>query len=521
MNPFMLDRRHLLGGALGGALGAVLPGCGGGDVDPFPPDPGPGPVPEQNIDFAVAQLDRLTAELMVRTGVPGVAVAVVRGERTIYAKGFGVRELHRAERVDADTVFQLASVSKSLGATVVAHQVGVGPVRWDQPMHELLPWFALSDPQANRLVTVGDLYAHRSGLPAHIGDHLEDLGYGQRAVLERLRHVPLDGFRSKYAYTNFGLTAAGVAVAANAKLDWATLNEQVLYQPLGMNRTSSRFADFMQRDNRVAGHHRIDDQWHVNTLRMPDAQAPAASVTSSVNDLAKWLSMLLGRGVYRGKRIVDAAALAPALSPQMQTDPAKPNSHYGFGFNVGLTHGGRRLYSHSGAFGLGAATSFNALPSSDLGIVVLTNGYPVGLPEVLCVQFVDLLEYGALQQDDYLGLIGPFFDQLNAPEGVLVGKTPPASPAPPGPLSDYVGQYHNDFYGPLQIDLTDAGLRLTLGATPLQLPLQHWDGHVFTFRPLAENASPGSISQATFAGRQVTLELYDNPRGVGSFVRGA
>ena len=515
MGSFMLTRRHFLGGA----LSAALPGCGGGDEDPFPPEPGPGPVPAPNSDLAVGELDGRVADLMSKTGVPGVAVAVVRGDQTIYAKGFGVRDLRSDGRVDADTVFQLASVSKSIGATAVAHQVGLGQIRWNQPMHELLPWFLLSDPEASRLLTVADLYAHRSGLPGHIGDHLEDLGYSQREVLERLRHVPLDGFRTKYAYTNFGLTAAGVAVAEKAGLDWATLNEQVLYRPLGMHRTSSRFSDFMQRDNRVVGHRKTGDQWGVNTLRMPDAQAPAASVTSSVNELAKWLSMLLGKGVYQGRRIVDAAALAPVLSPQMQTDPAKPNSHYGFGFNVGLTHGGRRLYSHSGAFGLGAATAFNVLPSSDLGIVVLTNGYPVGLPEVLCVQFVDLLEFGAVQNDDYLGSAGEYFAKLNAPQGVLVDQTPPASPVPPGPLSDYVGQYHNDFYGPLQIDLVDGALQLTLGAAPLRLPLQHWDAHVFTFRPLAENASPGSISQASFAGREVTLEIYDDPRGLGSFVR--
>ena len=509
MGSFMLTRRHFLGGA----LSAALPGCGGGDEDPFPPEPGPGPVPAPNIDLAVGELDGRVADLMSKTGVPGVAVAVVRGDQTIYAKGFGVRDLRSDGRVDADTVFQLASMSKSLGATAVAHEVGAGRVRWDQPMHELLPWFKLSDPEASRLLTVGDLYAHRSGLPDHIGDHLEDLGYGQREVLQRLRHVPLDGFRTKYAYTNFGLTAAGVAAAERAGLDWATLNEQVLYRPLGMHRTSSRFGDFMRRDNRVVGHHRIGGQWQVNTLRMPDAQAPAASVTSSVNDVAKWLSMLLGRGMCQGRRIVDATALAPALAPQ------SPDRRYGFGFNVGQTPARRTLYSHSGAFGLGTATAFNALPSAGLGIVVLTNGFPVGLPEMLCAQFVDLIEFGAVKRN-LVGPISAYFADLTKPEGALVGKTPPASPVPPGPLADYAGRYDNAYYGPLRIDVAGNGLQLTLGATPIRLPLQHWDGQVFTFRPLAENAPPGTISQASFAGRQVTLELYDDPRGLGSFVRG-
>ena len=508
MNAFMHDRRRFLGGA----LGALVAGCGGGDANSETP------VPAQNIDLALSQIDRLTTQLMASLGVPGVAVAVVRGEEKIYAKGFGKRDLRRPDPVDADTVFQLASMSKSLGATVVAHEVGRKQVRWDQPMSELLPWFALSDPQASRLLTVGDLYSHRSGLPEHSGDHLEDMGYNQREVLERLRYMPLDGFRTKYAYTNFGLTAAGVGVAARAQTDWATLNERVLYEPLGMTRTSSRYEDFTKRENRVVGHWKKNGQWQVNALqRMPDAQAPAASVTSSVNDLSKWLSLVLGQGFFKGKRIVDAAALGEALSPQMQTSPDRPNSHYGFGFNVGVTSGGRRLYSHSGAFELGTGTAFNVLPSAGLGIVVLTNGYPVGLPEILCAQFLDLLEHGAIQRD-YATLIGSYFVGLNAPLGALVGVSPPVSPVPSGPLSIYAGRYNNDFYGPLQVDVVGDTLQLTLGTSPLRLPLRHWDGAVFTFTLENENAPPGTISQVTFAENRVTLELYDS-QGLGTFVR--
>ncbi len=496
----MLDRRDFLGGALG-----ALVGGGGGDAGP-----------EKNLDLALAQLDRLTTELMARTGVPGVAVAVVQGERTIYAQGFGVRDLRSAERVDADTVFQLASMSKAVGATVVAGEVGRWRVRWDQPIQELLPWFALSDPQFSRLLTVADLYAHRSGLPEHIGDLLEEeLAYGQREVLQRLRYAPLEGFRSRFAYTNFGLTAAGVGVAANAGLDWAALSEQALYRPLGMGRTSSRFGDFMRRDNRAQGHRRVAGQWQVHALRMPDAQGPAASVTSSVSDLAKWLSLLLGQGIFKGERIVEAAALAPAVSPQIAS-PGRLTSHYGYGFNVGTTTGGHRVYGHAGAFLQGASTCCNLLPWADLGIVALTNGYPVGLPETLCAQFVDLIEHGAIQ-DDYLARFKPLVDAMDRPVGSLVGQSPPASPAPPGPLAAYAGRYGSDFYGPLQVDVVDGALQMTLGATPLRLPLRHWDGSVFTFRPIVFPA--GSISQATFAGNRVTLELYDDDRGLGTFVR--
>jgi CubicO group peptidase (beta-lactamase class C family) len=502
-----INRRHFLGAS---ACALFATGCGGGADAAVS---GPDPVTAANVDLALARLDPLAADLMARTGVPGMAVAVVQGDRTVYAKGFGVRDVESQLPVDADTVFQLASLSKSIGATAVAREVGRGHVRWDQPMRELLPWFALSEPQASQLVTVGDLYSHRTGLPEHAGDRLEDMGFGQREVLERLRYLQLDGFRQKYFYTNFGLTAAGIAVAERAGMDWATLNEQAIYQPLGMARTSSRFADFMARDNRASGHRRVDGKWVRNTIRMPDAQAPAASVTSSVNDLAKWLSMLLGQGVAGGRRVVEASALEAVTTPQVQTASA----HYGYGFNVGVTRSGRKSFSHSGAFGMGAATAFKAVPSTGLAIVVLTNGYPIGVPESLGEQFFDLVEHGAIQRD-WLGVIGPVLTALDAPEGKLVGAARPAAPKPPQPLSAYAGTYRNDYHGPLRVVMSGDALQLVLGPAPLQLPLEHWDGDVFTFKLVNESAPPRTVSMASFAGDRVTLEFYDSD-GLGTFVR--
>src|ERR1700691_6066312 len=188
--------------------------------------------------------------ILERSGIPGLAVAVVRDGQTVYAKGFGLRRIGERQPVDADTVFQIASLSKSIGATVVAHQVGAGVVKWNTPLVTYLPWFELNDPWITKHVTIGDMYAHRSCLPDHAGDDLEELGYDRRQILQRLRFAPLHAFRDEYAYTNFGLTAAAEAVAVASTRDWATLSEEVLYRPLGMSATSSRYADYAARDNR-------------------------------------------------------------------------------------------------------------------------------------------------------------------------------------------------------------------------------------------------------------------------------
>ena len=254
---------------------------------------------------------------------------------------------------------------------------------------------------------------------------------------------------------------------------------------------------------------------------MPDAQAPAASVSSSVNDVARWLSMMLGQGAYRGKRIVDAAALAPAVAQQVLTSPASAQraaGYYGYGFNVGTTAAGLGSFGHSGAFALGAGTTFLVVPSTGLGIVVLTNGYPIGIPETLAAQFFDLVQFGSVQQP-WGEIYARLFQPLLAPEGSLFGVAPPAHPLPAQKLSAYVGAFSNHYYGPLRVVAQPDGLlTLVLGATPLQLPLTHWDGDVFTFKLYNENAAPGTISKATFASDRVTLEYYDQEK-LGTFLR--
>jgi CubicO group peptidase (beta-lactamase class C family) len=518
-----------------GALLVLVAGCDAGSTDQaatpsvsadVPPPLVPAmPLPENAVDNAVGQLDRIADELMKSSGIPGMAVAVVHGGKTVYAKGFGVKDVRKGDaadnQVDADTVFQLASLSKPLGATVVAHQVSENAIGWDTPLVSKLPWFALSDPAVTKMVTVGDMYSHRSGLPDHAGDQLEDLGYDRRYVLERLRQLPLDPFRTSYAYTNFGLTAAAEAVAVSAGKPWEDLSEQVLYQPLGMASTSSRFADYLARPDRAVGHIHIDNGYQPLYLRDPDAEAPAGGISSSVADMTHWLTMMLENGTYNGTQIADPKALLPAVTPQSvsspASEPAMRSGFYGYGFNVGTTAAARMQLSHSGAFDLGAGTNFVIIPSADVAIVALTNATPSGIPETLTAEFADLVQFGEVRED-WRKLYQDAFAEMDEPEGTLVGKTPPANPAPPAPLQSYVGTYNNDYWGQAKITEQDGKLGLTLGPKGVVWPLTHWDGNVFTFSFVAENLPPGSISKATFDGDKLVLEYYDTDH-TGTFQR--
>ena len=508
-------------------LAAILSACSTSTPDPAlstqPPQLMPAmPLPANAVDNAVAKLDGIAEDLMTTSGIPGMAVAVVHGGKTIYAKGFGVRDTRTADKVDADTVFQLASLSKPVAATVVAHQVGAGSIGWDTPVLDKLPWFALSDPAATRMVTVGDLFAHRSGLPDHAGDILEDLGYDRRTILERMRLLPLAPFRNSYAYTNFGVTAAAEAVAVAAGKPWEDLSDEVLYRPLDMASTSSRFADFQSRADKAVGHVRVDGAYQPRFTRDPDPQSPAGGVSSSVNDMTHWLTMMLADGSFNGAAVVDPKALLPALTPQaVSNPPAEPvmrSGFYGYGFNIGTSPAGRVRFSHSGAFDLGAATNFVIIPDADVAIIALTNATPTGIPETLTAEFADLVEFGAVRQD-WRALYADAFAGIDAPIGQLAGKKPPADAAPARrPLSSYVGRYANDYWGPATVAEAEGTLSVSVGVTPHTYPLTHWDGEVFAFGLTGENAPPGSVSAATFDGDKLTLEIFDDDT-LGTFTR--
>jgi CubicO group peptidase (beta-lactamase class C family) len=496
-------------------------------ADTSPPQTAGVPIPDGQIDKAIASLDAIASDVMKRSGIPGMAVTVVRDGKTVYARGFGVRKIGESQPVDADTVFQIASLSKSLAATVVAHQVGAGIVKWDTPIVAYLPWFRLIDPWVTQHLTVADMFSHRSGLPDHAGDDLEDIGYDRRTVLERLRLLPLHSFRDIYAYTNFGLTAAAESVAAASGKDWESLCEDVVYKPLGMTATSSRYADFEKRPNRAFGHVKVGDAFQPKYQRLPDPESPAGGVSSSANDLARWMALLLQNGKFDGRQIIPADALLPAvtgevISTHSSAVDARP-SFYGYGFGVGITPAGRTMISHSGAFALGAGTSYAMIPSAGVGIVVLTNAAPSGSAEALGAYFMDLVQFGMVTRD-WFAAYAPVMAGLMAPTGDLVGKSPPANPAPAAKLSSYVGVYTNPYFGNAEITDVSGHLALKIGLSITPYVLTHWDGDVFSVSPSSENQTDGSLSSVTFkqAGtgpaRELKVEYLDG-NGLGLFLR--
>ncbi|MGW5636729.1 serine hydrolase [Streptomyces sp. NPDC003832] len=518
----------LAGGCTNAGTSAVSTGATAGE-SPLPSVPPAQPAPQlsdEDVRRAVDRLDGIVRDAMRRTGVPGVAVGVVHDGEVLYAKGFGVRRVGAEGRVEADTVFQLASLSKPLASTVVARAVGEKTVGWDDPVVEYSPEFALKDPWVTRHVTLADLFSHRSGLPDHAGDLLEDLGYDRSSILERLRYEPLTPFRAGYAYTNFGLTAAGVAVARAAGTSWEELSADKLYRPLGMDDTSSTFADYERAGNKAVTHMESGGTWKAAYVRDADEQSPAGGASSTVDDMTKWMRLQLDDGRFQGRQIVAEEPLQQTHLPHIVSAPPPApvgrTGFYGLGWNVGYDDQGRLKLGHSGAFALGAATGVHLLPSEDLGIVVLTNGRPVGVPEAIMADFIDTAQTGR-PTVDWLGFFGQLIEQSVESERSPVDYAkPPADAKPARADSAYTGTYTNDYYGPMNVTVRDDELTMQLGPKKQRFTLTHFDGDTFSYRTTGENAV--GLSGVTFTvaagGRaeKVRVENLDD-NGLGTFVR--
>lgn len=480
----------------------------------------------ERVQDAVAAAEKLARAEVAKGAVPGLAVAVVFQDKLVYARGFGDKDTRTGGPVDADTVFQLASISKSVGSTVVASLVGEGLVSWDSRLSDLDSEFAMYDPWVTREVTIRDMYSHRSGLPEHAGDLLEDLGFTRRQVLHRLRHQsPASSFRSAYAYTNFGVTAAAVAAARATGKTWADLSTERLYQPLGMDSTSSRFSDFMVRPNKALGHVLKDGKWVHERQREPDAQSPAGGVSSSVTDMAKWVRLQLSGGKFEGRQLVAEDALAETHKPHMLTGFSPFDGlpgFYGLGWNVRYDVQGRLRIGHSGAFSMGAGTNVSLVPAEQLGIVVLSNGSPTGVPEGIAATFIDRALYGESTQDWLSAYKDVIAQMAQAQDLTPEYATEPTPSTPALPDEAYLGTYSNALYGNVEVIEGNDGLAIVQGPKKMMFAIKHFDRDTFTYITQGESAvgTAGIFFHIGADGKatEVTIENLDID-GQGKFTR--
>lgn len=283
----------------------------------------------------------------------------------------------------------------------------------------------------------------------------------------------------------------------------------------------------MAHENRAALHVQQDGGWVQAYERQPDAQSPAGGASSSVRDMAQWIRLQLGHGMVDGTQWIDANALGMThLVHAVSELPAPPYDRapnfYGLGWSVGFDPRGNVSLGHSGAFALGAATTVYLRPGDDIGIVVLTNGFPIGVAETVGLSILDLATHGSVQHD-YLAIIGDILASSMIPQYGDAILQPPADVTPPFEIGAYLGRYTNDFFGDLEMIEDEQGLAMRLGPNEEIFPLTHFTRDVFTFTPIGENAGRDSaviftVGADSLASR-VVVEILDAYHA-GTFIRG-
>ena len=485
-------------------------------------------VTKEKVTAALPKLRELARQVVAKGEVPGLSIGIVYRDEVVFLEGFGAREAGQPETVTADTVFQLASVSKPLAATVVAALVSDGVVKWDTRIRDLDPNFALPEAYPTAQVTIRDLLSHRSGLAANAGNDIEDLGFSRDEILKRIRYTrPGGSFRATYAYSNFGFTAGAIAATRPTGKGWEELAEEKVYRPLGMQSTSSRSKDFILQPNRSSLHVRIDGKWSPLVKRNADAQAPAGGVSSNAKDMVQWLRLELGNGRYAGRPLIKEAALEQTRLPNIirSVDPKTGIAgFYGMGWNVDFRDRGVE-WSHAGAFSAGARTLAHLLPAEKIGIVILSNAFPTGVPEGLAATFLDEVFAGKPSRD-WISHWNEIYDANFGAGAQKAAMAPyasgPPSPSPAMPLGAYTGFYNNAYVGDVRITEAGGALSVALGPAGKRFPLKHFNRDLFLYAPFAE--SPGWMAAVTFLigpdgkAAQVTLENFDED-GMGTLKR--
>jgi CubicO group peptidase (beta-lactamase class C family) len=340
-------------------------------------------------------LDALAGEARETWDVPGVAVAVVKGERVLLLKGYGVREQGRPGAVTGETIFSCGSLTKAVAATALAKLAEDGKVRWDDPVRRHVPYFRLKDELADRDVTLRDLLCHRTGLGRH--DLLWRFApWGLEESVRRVAHLePEVSFRSGFVYNNLAYITLGFAITSAAKKPWHEYVRDELFRPLGMKVVFTR-AETLRTPDHAVPHRRPGEKNVAIELYDDDNQIRGSgSMKASAADLARWARFHLDEGTWEGKQIVGRETLRETYRPQVVTtslplvarEADTTQSAYGLGWHA-RDHRGRLVREHGGSVE-GFRAHIILAPAEKVGVVVLCNLHNSSLPIALSYALLD------------------------------------------------------------------------------------------------------------------------------------
>ena len=330
----------------------------------------------------VAELTRFIEESRRKLDIPGVSIGVIENGKTVFAGGFGTRDIAGQQKPDADTLYMIASNTKALTTLMLAKLVEEGKLKWDTPVASVLPSFKLGSPETTRLVQVKHLICACTGLPRQDFEWLLQFdGVTPASALSTLGTMqPTSGFGELFQYSN-PLAAAGGFVGGHVAYSdmeiGAAYDEAMrtrVFAPLGMTATTFDFKTAIAAKNFAKAHApdldgkpayaAFDVDYSIIPVR------PAGGAWSTARDLLKYVAMEIDGGALPGdKRYISKPVLLARRDPQVAIGK---DVTYGMGLMVDQTwgvtqvrHGGDMIGYHSDMFWF---------PEHGVGAVILTNG---------------------------------------------------------------------------------------------------------------------------------------------------
>jgi len=426
-----------------------------------------------------ASIDAAFDETFTRYALPGLAVGIVRDGQVAYLRTAGERAVGGGEKIDADTLFKIASNSKAMTAGVLARLVDAGKLKWDDPVTKHLPQFRMHDPWVTQQMQVRDLLIHNSGLGLGAGDLMlwpEPNRFTRDDIIAGLQHLkPTHSFRANYAYDNLLYVVAGEVAAAAGGAPYDTLVKRELFGPLGMDRCQVGEWNRAQVGNVAQPHMRTQDGNRVireDGEVVPDVTSMAAGgIRCSLNDMMTWVGMWLSPDATPAwlspaqRKAVWTAHMPMPVSARMR---AWDNSHvsaYGYGWRLSDVDGAWKV-AHTGTLA-GMYSSVILLPDQRTGIVILINGEGeaarTALGEVLTKQ---------ITMPDQTHSVAHYADLLDEERAGERAATPipdtrHRTPAKARALADRVGRYRDPWFGEIALCTQGDRVRFSSARSPM------------------------------------------------------
>lgn len=422
--------------------------------------------------------------------VPGMAVAIVKNGEIIFAKGFGVLEEGKKQKVDEHSMFAIASNTKAFISASLAHLVWEHKISWDDKVVSFLPYFELYDAYTTNETTLKDILSHRVGLGTFSGDVIwYKSDYTAEEVIKHIKYVPQAySFRAGYGYTNLMFITAGEVINSVTGMPWDKFIESHIFKPLEMNRSVTSVNDLSDLENVSSPHKTIDGIITPIAWTNWDNMGAAGGIISNVEDMSKWMILQMNNGINGADTIFSPAVQYDMWTPQnsfkvssrsLKNMPTKHFSAYGLGWGI-WDYKGKKVVSHGGGYD-GMYSRVTMIPEEHLGIVVLTNAMQ-GVSTPITMKIIDNM-LGTGDRDwskEALPGAKKFADykvkRINKRVESRIRDTSPSVD-----VEEFTGNYFDPFFGKVRVEKKKDGLVIKFVTAPhLNADLSHW--HFNTFK---------------------------------------